>query len=289
MMFPMVSSAISRFRGPGRSLNDEPPPNEGESNTTDEESQEPHYPTLYDVLKTRHLLRWKVVPEGLPLEIVDLIVDAAEYWASVESKMNGHRVIRQDGDQVLVRTGPLCYDEKTLDSPSPKVLPHRTVHPCRKIVFSISAHDQGWGSSRRLDQSAFDGSNTWFDIEVVHSAYERTQEAASPIPEAGPTGIRLGPGHPLLNPSPRKLQSNRTHERKTEHYTITWHHLDHTPADSAEAEEIERSQGRGRATLDGSQVRTLEVGDAISIWGRARYGGWSNHVERVSVRIFWAI
>ncbi|THC91528.1 hypothetical protein EYZ11_009014 [Aspergillus tanneri] len=254
----MVSSAISRFRGPGRSLNDEPPPNEGESNTTDEESQEPHYPTLYDVLKTRHLLRWKVVPEGLPLEIVDLIVDAAEYWASVESKMNGHRVIRQDGDQVL-------------------------------IVFSISAHDQGWGSSRRLDQSAFDGSNTWFDIEVVHSAYERTQEAASPIPEAGPTGIRLGPGHPLLNPSPRKLQSNRTHERKTEHYTITWHHLDHTPADSAEAEEIERSQGRGRATLDGSQVRTLEVGDAISIWGRARYGGWSNHVERVSVRIFWAI
>lgn len=72
-------------------------------------------------------------------------------------------------------------------------------------------------------------------------------------------------------------------------HIITWHYLDSIPADSLDADEIERAQGRGRATLDGSQVCTLQLGDAISVWGRARYGGWSNHVDQASVRVFWAV
>ncbi|KAH8433655.1 uncharacterized protein LDX57_011289 [Aspergillus melleus] len=279
---------MNRFRAPRRTP-PEDPPSDAEPHTTEPETEEPYYPDLYDVLKTRHILRWKIVPEGLPLEIVDLIVDAAEYWASVESKMQGQRIIRQDGDQVLVRTSPLCYNEKTLGSPSPKLLPHRTIHPCRKIVFSIASHDQGWGGRRRQDRSPFEGSNTWFDFEVVHSAHQGTPAETSTLPEVGENGIRLRAGHPLLNPSRQKLQSNRTYDRQTHHYTITWHHLDRVPADSEEAEEIERAQGRGRATLDGNQIRTLGLGDAISIWGRARYGGWSNHVEEVAVRVFWAV
>lgn len=74
-----------------------------------------------------------------------------------------------------------------------------------------------------------------------------------------------------------------------QHYTVVWHHLDNISADSAEAEEIELSEGRGRATLDGSTVRQLEVGDSISVWGKARFPEWSNHVERVSVKIYWAV
>jgi hypothetical protein len=82
---------------------------------------------------------------------------------------------------------------------------------------------------------------------------------------------------------------NKTAVSQTQENTITWHYLDNIQAESADAEEIERSQGRGRATLDGSVVRTLGVGDSIAVWGRARFPGWSNHVEFISVRVFWAV
>jgi hypothetical protein len=70
------------------------------------------YPGLLDVLKVRHILLWKVKPEGLPTEVVDMIVDAGEYWPSNEFTMGERRVIRKDVDEVLLCTTPLCYDEK---------------------------------------------------------------------------------------------------------------------------------------------------------------------------------
>ncbi|KAB8230190.1 hypothetical protein ETB97_001255 [Aspergillus alliaceus] len=287
---------VPRFGAPRRrqsdSTNNEPefPSDMGNQNSTGDDAQRPtdsegFYPDIYDVLKVRYLLRWKIIPEGLPAEIVDLIIDAAEYWPSTEATLGEKRIIRQDKDQVLVRTAPLCYDEKTLGSDSPKVLPHRTIHPCRKIVFSISSHDQGFASS---GHGTFDGSYTWFDAEVIRSANLATSTDA-PIPEPDANGIRFGQGHPLLLPKSSKLQSNRAAVSGTQHYEITWHHLDNIRADSAEAEEIQHNQGRGKDTLDGTQVRTLQVGDVISVLGRARFGGWSNHVERLSVRVFWAV
>ena len=117
-MLPMVSSAMNRFRTQRRSpsVNGSSPGAE-EPHATEQEIKEPYFPGLYDVLKTRHILRWKVVPGGLPVEIVDMIVDAAEYLASVKSEMRRQRIIRQDGDQVLVRTSPLCYDEEVRHLP----------------------------------------------------------------------------------------------------------------------------------------------------------------------------
>ncbi|KAF7594242.1 hypothetical protein BBP40_009794 [Aspergillus hancockii] len=291
-MFPIVAQVQTPRRRHSNSDNDEPePPSDmGNQNSTADGVPEPveseiFYPGIYDVLKVRYLLQWKIVSEGLPVEIVDLIVDAAEYWPSTEVKLENQRVIRQDKDQVLVRTTPLCYGEETLGNPSPKVLPHRTIHPCRKIEFHIASHDQGFAGT---GHGTFDGSYTWFDAEVVPSAQLQEKfEDSSPEPDA--RGIRFGPGDPRLLPSPRKLQANRAAVRGTQHYHITWHHLDSIPADSVEAEEIQHNQGRGRATLDGSQVRELQVGDAITVWGRARFGAWSNHVEELSVRVYWAV
>lgn len=66
-------------------------------------------PSLWDVLKVRYLLQWKLTV-GLPEELVDMIIDAAEYWPSIEQKLQGHRIIQKDCDQVLLKTVPLCYD-----------------------------------------------------------------------------------------------------------------------------------------------------------------------------------
>ncbi|KAJ5092179.1 hypothetical protein NUU61_007049 [Penicillium alfredii] len=76
-----------------------------------ETQPEPFFPALWDVLKVRYLLQWKV-PNGLPKELVDLIVDAAEYWPSWEQSMEGERHVQKDQDQVLLKTVPLCYDRQ---------------------------------------------------------------------------------------------------------------------------------------------------------------------------------
>lgn len=39
----------------------------------------------------------------------------------------------------------------------------RGEHPCRKIVFTIKSHDQGWASDRS-DTGTYTGSYTWFDV-----------------------------------------------------------------------------------------------------------------------------
>ncbi|RAL07436.1 uncharacterized protein BO97DRAFT_429297 [Aspergillus homomorphus CBS 101889] len=250
-----------------------------------------YYPNCYDVLKVRYLLqhiwKWKRDSQELfPLELVDMILDAAEHWATSESSLEGETTVRKDQDQVLLTTVPLCYDVKTLGTDSPRVLPHRTVHPCRKIMFTILAHDQGWGGGTR-SKGPYDGSYTWFDTQIIHSAQK--PPASSDQPTHQEQRVHFESGDPLLLPSAHKLQSNRTAERSPQLHQITWHYLDDIPSDSSEAEEIENTQGRGRATLDGSQVRSLEVGDAIQIWARARFGGWINNVQRVSVRVFWAV
>jgi len=72
-----------------------------------------YYPSLWDVLKTRYLLQWKAFKHGLPAELLDAIIDAAEYWPSTEHRMQGmRRIISNDRDQVLLKSVPLCYDRK---------------------------------------------------------------------------------------------------------------------------------------------------------------------------------
>ncbi|PYH99501.1 hypothetical protein BO71DRAFT_479426 [Aspergillus ellipticus CBS 707.79] len=285
MMLPL----IRRFRRPPQLPNDESSSPSGENTQAAFEEETPYYPGFWDVLKVRYLLHhiWQWTRDSdelLPVEIVDMIMDAAEYWASTENVLEGQTVIRKDQDQMLLTTVPLCYGVQTPDTASLKLLPHRTVHPCRRVIFSLLSHDQGWGGGIR-NRGQYEGSYSWFDTEIIHAAHQRPQ--IGPSEEQGPA--HFGPDHPHLLPNASKLQSNRTAVSAPQRHTIVWDHLDNIRADSSEAEEIEHSQGRGRATLDGSQVRGLEVGDAIAVWGRARFGGWTNHVQRVSVRVFWAI
>ncbi|OJJ46273.1 hypothetical protein ASPZODRAFT_16874 [Penicilliopsis zonata CBS 506.65] len=281
-----------RFRHPGFRRHTAPP----HRLTRREERQKPqpvpgdeiYYPSVVDVLKVRHMLRWKIGPGGFPVEIVDMIIDAAEYWPSVEKRMKKPVIIPQDLDRELVRSVPLCYDESTLGSPSntPRTLPHRTIHPCRKIEFRISSHDQGFGDGS-TGHDRFEHSWTWFDAETVHAAHspERyQQEPPQPQPQHHEQQRRhFGPDDPLLLPRANKLQSNARSAGTLQHFTVTWHYLDNVAADSDEAETVEKLQGRGRATLDGRTVRELEIGDSIAVFGRARFRAWSNHVERMSV------
>ncbi|KAL4872195.1 hypothetical protein BDV12DRAFT_162467 [Aspergillus spectabilis] len=277
---------------PRRRENNQPPHNQ----QLDGEQVEDHfYPGIYDVLKVRHILLWNVMAQGIPTEVVDMIVDAAEYWPSTETTLREKKTVRKDVDQALISTSPLCYDEKTLDMPNPRPLPHRAIHPCRKIVFTIMSHDQGGLSERRVSGSErpayYDGTYTWFDAEIIHNAHESAQreDISGKMDPTDRSPKHYGPDDPLLLPRGNALQRNRARIQRAKRHTIVWHHLDNIADSSPEAEDIERYEGRGRETLSGKQVREMELGDSILVWARARFPGWVNYVDELSVRVFWAI
>lgn len=302
---------------------------ENRDSSDDTNQPKEFYPSLEDVSQVRDMLcrlwstssttstaskRRSVV---LPDEVIDIILDEAEYWPSVVTRLNTTPfVIAADGDTECLTTPPLCYclakgrqqkEEKSSTSAeegAPQILLHRGIHPCRKIVFDISSHDQGWGgeSSHR---GTFQGSWTWFDAYIRPSNNKdradedctmsdsttsttttttTTRSTNATSNSEGPDSTRLRP----FLPEPTKLQCNRTATINSTDYHIVWHYLDEVAADSPEAEKIERETGRGRATLDGSAVRNMKVGDEVSVWLRARFAGWRNHVDKMSVRVFWA-
>lgn len=158
---------------------------------------------------------------------------------------------------------------------------HRTQRPCRKIIFDISAHDQGFGNGV---PDSFEQAWTWFDVEAVPNA-DKTILQTGQFPTL-PRVIDMG--------GPNRLQTVRCQRPgpgrrvRAEDYQVVWRYTDCIAPDSAEAERIRREQGRGEATLDGSFVRSLAVGDSVAVWGRARFGAWRLHVKYLSARVFWA-
>ena len=97
-------------------------------------------PTLVDVLNVRHWLQWKV-PHGLPEELIDMIVDAAEYWPSVEQKMQDQRIIHKDCDQVLLKTVPFCYDRNVCIS---------VLKLAKGLVLMVCFFFRAWNRNRIL-------------------------------------------------------------------------------------------------------------------------------------------
>ncbi|OKL56961.1 hypothetical protein UA08_07799 [Talaromyces atroroseus] len=281
---------------------------------------EEYYPSLDDVSEVRDILRrsWPCPSSSrprkvtLPDEVIDMILDEAEYWPSVVTTLRTTPfVISTDGDRECLRTAPLCYDIDAMErsdghgnhysagnNDASRLLLHRGMHPCRKIVFDISSHDQGWGGGRN-DQGTFRGSYTWFSayisphrpythIESISSTSSPNSESASSESDSN-SEKRSVSSHPRpFLPEPGKLQCNRTATRSSSDYHIVWHYRDDIHPESDEAERIEQETGRGRATLDGREVRDMKVGDEVSVWLRARFSAWQNHVDALSVRVFWA-
>ncbi|KAJ5732035.1 hypothetical protein N7493_003516 [Penicillium malachiteum] len=284
----LMSSRINPRNEPAA---DESPSSEPENDP----QNEVFFPGVWDVLKVRYLLQWKL-QEGFPPELIDEIIDEAEYWPSTENRMEGKmpKWISQDHDQVLLKTVPLCYDRKSLEqSSSPKPLPHRGIRPVRKIIFKITSHDQG-GRGTITDEDRYRGTWTWFDTEVIHKAHTRNMYADGKEQELlenerGDKPRNFGPGDEGLLPRDYKLQVNARHCRTVQNHTIVWHCRDCIGPESHEAYYIERKEGRGRLTLDGRYVRELEIGDSIALWAKARFPGWVNNVYKASVRVFWAV
>ncbi|KFY49485.1 hypothetical protein V496_09975 [Pseudogymnoascus sp. VKM F-4515 (FW-2607)] len=115
------------------------------------------------------------------------------------------------------------------------------------------------------------------------------------VPEGSQAGLDLGDRlpptveleHPFL-PHDMTLQKNRTATNEARDYTIIWRWDDNIDAESDDAEELQKV-GRGKATGNGEFVRSLEVGDVVTLWARARFPGWFIKVKDVEIDMFWAV
>ncbi|RDA93295.1 hypothetical protein CP533_2024 [Ophiocordyceps camponoti-saundersi (nom. inval.)] len=202
-----------------------------------------------------------------------------------------------------------------VDYPTP-----RLIHPCRKIVFTIRSRDQGWGNVNRDDSDPYDGSWTWFEAGLER--FDASQECTSSVPvmgdshctydvrregssEAAPTlpicGLRPvhpsihldshsrhGYDHPLLPDDRFNIQRNRAASDQWQDHCVVWSYLDDVEPSSNAGVELHR-RGRGRASGNGSFVRSLKLGDVVTVWGKARFPQWVNMVESISIDVYWAV
>lgn len=235
-------------------------------------------------------------------------------------------------------------------------------HPCRKIVFTITSRDQGWGGDRPEFRGTYQGSYTWFEagLERFDKNAERPKDTTEREPALSKEQIEqqqaqaqdqdqvtqapLDPGesgesgepssisepsavgtednsspegdgqedvphpylpvyslrpiqptlqpdqntlHHTLNPNPDwTIQCNKTATRNLTTHQVVWSWDDNVH--SKTAEEL-RAVGRGQGTGTGAFVRDLKLGDVVTVWAKARFGGWANHVEDVRMNIYWAL
>jgi hypothetical protein len=330
---PLVPSLAS----PGKQAEKLASPSSGDYNDNKDNNDAEFNASLQDVVAVKDM----VMRAGkLPLELADLILEHAEYWACSSTTVDytsiamGHMLIRggsNNEDQFLIRTEPLAMtswspsDDGAWTQPSPprslraEYPPERLQkfveepkprleHPCRKIVFNIHSNDQGWGGDRE-DHGTYRKSWTWFDAGLerfdahAEDAGKDVEKALASPPNTDIPGSALRPlwpptlvnedgetsyAHELHSTPEHRIQSNALSTRQTRHHHVEWRCTDDVDPESDEADALEAA-GRGRATGNGEFVRNMKLGDVVTVWGRARFGGWQNQVYKVEIKVYWAV
>ncbi|KAI5924496.1 hypothetical protein F4810DRAFT_663910 [Camillea tinctor] len=280
---------------------------------------------------------------GFPPEIVDIIMDFAEYWVCSVSTIDctglqsGHHIIasgRPDKEnEMLIRTPPLgltkwrpgnneLWRTKATPRPLQEEYPQSQLlkdyasgpkdtleHPCRKVVFDITSHDQGFGGEAAT-RGTYNRSYTWFDAgldrfdasnECPQDCKERTEpqradHAAEMIPTCAirPVWPPLNEAatdydHALHSPPDHVIQRNKVAVKEWQDHHVEWSRADNIDPESTAGQDLETVHGRGAATGNGEFVRDLKVGDMVTVWGRARFGAWKNFVKTATVRVYWAV
>ncbi|CVK84899.1 uncharacterized protein FMAN_01823 [Fusarium mangiferae] len=199
------------------------------------------------------------------------------------------------------------YFTKLADYPTPKLL-----HPVRKVVFTIRSKDQGWGGEPD-NRHTYNGAWTWFEAGLEKFDAEQTcdpnctydvrfksaSSVASPLPVCAlrplypsivPKGSdKFAYSHPLAHQEKWTIVRNKTAHRAWQDHVITWAWDDDAKPDSEAAVKMKAEEGRGEETGDGWFVRDLKMGDVVTIWAKARFGGWVNHIEKAKIDVYWAV
>lgn len=118
-----------------------------------------------EVEHTKKLLLLK----GLPIELIDEILDFAEYWpvaefcCSLPATARAEQHNKANSSILYLRTLPLPGVFFPEDGGEPELIDNydlRGPHPIRKVVFRVASKDQGWSSNQGRGMS--DGTLLWY-------------------------------------------------------------------------------------------------------------------------------
>ncbi|KAH6887248.1 hypothetical protein BKA70DRAFT_1333782 [Coprinopsis sp. MPI-PUGE-AT-0042] len=84
----------------------------------------------------------EVLLEHLPIEIIHLILDKAEYWPRLLSQRESEPPLRIFAAQSPTNNASHCYSQSCLT--------HESRMKPRRVVFHVLSHDQGWGGDPNL-------------------------------------------------------------------------------------------------------------------------------------------
>ncbi|KAI6040655.1 hypothetical protein EDC04DRAFT_2566658, partial [Pisolithus marmoratus] len=246
-------------------------------------------PTVQDILTVRSYFLLLRTP--LPNELIDTILDEAHYWAHSTVTVEYPVCTREwdSADHMYMRTLPLAIPGTEGDfvfSPQepkrirlgtgPDLSLYHRLHPCRRIVFDLWSHDQGWSSSPSEWHGTYYGSYSWWDASVLEAT-----RGVSPVQFHQHERDR-----PHI-PSDKVLQRNLHAVDEASHHTVEWSHVDGVT--SAEDQDALENRGRGRSSADGSFVRNLRVGDCIVLWVSATFPGWAMYANEAKISVYWAV
>jgi hypothetical protein len=196
----------------------------------------------------------------------------------------------------------------------------KSEYPCRKIVFTIKSHDQGWGGGIG-NKGTYNGSYTWFDAGKEELVAFKQGEKPSTLPSKSSNIINvpttesdtpitcafhtISPPtesnqtssddtdiqyhfHHAFEPNDNCLQKNVTAEKSMQTHKIVWSCDDNIDPDSVFGQQL-IDAGRGRATGTGEFVRNMRIGDVVTVWAKARFAAWCNVIEEVKIDVYWAV
>ncbi|KAJ7312989.1 hypothetical protein DFH08DRAFT_658545, partial [Mycena albidolilacea] len=222
----------------------------------------------------------------LPPELVNTILDDAEYWPRIRSTRD--RILIADASpnnnhnaSLRCLLAPAFPTSAALGGPSARLR-------VELVQFDLVSNDQGWGGNPQ-DEGTYNGSYTWFEAAIL-------RPRTAPKPHgwrrwAAMLGShRFSPTRPLFEVTDAAgrsrwlIQTNRCATRETMHHTIIWQTCgpDGGLVEPRSGEELGNGDGAGFVEL-------LAPEDRIGIVARAKFPGWVNCVHSASVVVYYAV
>ncbi|KAK7047163.1 hypothetical protein VNI00_006829 [Paramarasmius palmivorus] len=225
----------------------------------------------------------------LPLELVDIIIDQAQYWCRIRFKRRGQGIA--NARNAVGKSAATCY------LTTPRIPAQARV---RAVLFLIKSNDQGWLPPSPIDAPVHYSDHdvhsawSWFEAMIIRQSEEHPNmpswlgSATSQTDSDDRIGIEMSEEHliaenvVLVGPSPKRwyLTSNVQAQIYDSEQAVFWFRDSHC------AEEADLRWGRRNAR---EFVELLKPGDRITLVARAKYAGWENGVKCAAVEVFYSV